>query len=459
MAQQSMLMGLLKTPSQVRQEQQEKLAQDAFARSQQMITGGGTTALPGILSRYGAQAAQRGAMAGAGLLRGVTGGLGQAVGGDMGQRIADLGVTAEERQARSAQDVVKNIDPNDSESLMAAAEQLQLINPRAALALKEKAKQVKVDAFNAEYKQKQLQKLEAEIAKLNNPSSFSFKEKAQLTKDFTPESIKAAVAANDISLLDEKSNPSGKYVVMQRTKGVDRNGQPIIEEILVDKDQVAALTGSSPVVTLDELEGFTAPSPEKKEKQEAAKKASTDAETTPTSQQTDIPGVSGLSVEKNIDFRRQALSDIKSATDLITDVFDPSFEDVTGRVNIVARQAAITTGSDLAPLVSRIDKGAKTRAIAAVKQLGVNPTDTDLQLTLDSAPTPNDPPNVWRDWVENKFIPDLFIQLDAQIGPNDPKVKEVKKELQAQLEASKTSPSTDVRTTSSGTKYTIKRTK
>lgn len=124
MAQQSMLMGLLKTPSQVRQEQQERLMQESLARSQQMITGGGTTALPGILSRYGAQAAQRGAMAGAGLLRGVTGGLGTAVGGDMGQRIADLGVTAEERQARSRQQAISGLNMGDSKSLMEAAKKL-----------------------------------------------------------------------------------------------------------------------------------------------------------------------------------------------------------------------------------------------------------------------------------------------------------------------------------------------
>jgi len=139
MAQQSMLMGLLKTPSQVRQEQQEKLAQDAFARSQQMITGGGTTALPGILSRYGAQAAQRGAMAGAGLLRGVTGGLGQAVGGDMGQRIADLGVPAAERQARAGQEAVAGINYSDPDSMKRAATKLQAINPQAAAQLFQQA--------------------------------------------------------------------------------------------------------------------------------------------------------------------------------------------------------------------------------------------------------------------------------------------------------------------------------
>lgn len=125
MASETTLMGLLKTPSQVRKEAQERLMQESLARSQQMITGGGTTALPGILSRYGAQAAQRGAMAGAGLLRGITGGLGTAVGGDMGQRIADLGIPVEERQARAQQQAMQGYQPGNLQSMKATYEQLK----------------------------------------------------------------------------------------------------------------------------------------------------------------------------------------------------------------------------------------------------------------------------------------------------------------------------------------------
>lgn len=125
MASETTLMGLLKTPSQVRKESQERLMQESLARSQQMITGGGTTALPGILSRYGAQAAQRGAMAGAGLLRGVTGGLGQAMGGQMGQRIADLGVPVEERQARDQMQALEGLQMNNVNSMKQALKRLQ----------------------------------------------------------------------------------------------------------------------------------------------------------------------------------------------------------------------------------------------------------------------------------------------------------------------------------------------
>ena len=124
MADQTTLMGLLKSPQQVRKEAQEKLMEDTLARSQMMITNSGTTALPGIFSRYGAQAAQRGAMAGAGLLRGVTGGIGQAVGGETGQRIIDLGVPMEERQARAQQQAMRG-DLNNPEELRQKIARLQ----------------------------------------------------------------------------------------------------------------------------------------------------------------------------------------------------------------------------------------------------------------------------------------------------------------------------------------------
>lgn len=127
MATDTTLMGLLKTPSQVRREQQDRLMEESLARSQLMLRGmgGGTTALPGIISSYGAQAAQRGAQAGAGLLRGVSGGIGQMVGGETGQRIADLGVPVEERQARMQQQAIQGLRPSDVQSIQNTIQRLR----------------------------------------------------------------------------------------------------------------------------------------------------------------------------------------------------------------------------------------------------------------------------------------------------------------------------------------------
>ncbi len=123
MATNEMLMGLLKTPSQVRNEADEQRRKLSLANAQQMIAGGGTTALPSIISRYGAQASQRATEAGAGLLRGITGGIGQAVGGDLGSRIQDMGVPPEERTARMRQELLRNMG-SDPESMRATADQL-----------------------------------------------------------------------------------------------------------------------------------------------------------------------------------------------------------------------------------------------------------------------------------------------------------------------------------------------
>ena len=173
MADQTTLMGLLKSPQQVRKEAQEKLMEDTLARSQMMITGGGTTALPGIFSRYGAQAAQRGAMAGAGLLRGVTGGIGQAVGGEMGQRISDLGVPMEERQAAMQQQALQGVKFDDPKSIREAANRIRNINPQAAMQLDKNALDLELKQ-SAESRAQQSMQLQVEAG-----------ERAQKTQELT----------------------------------------------------------------------------------------------------------------------------------------------------------------------------------------------------------------------------------------------------------------------------------
>lgn len=129
MVNQTMLMGLLKTPSQVRKESQERLTEESLARSQQILRGisGGSTALPGIIAGYGAQAAQRGAQAGAGLLRGVSGGLGQLIGADtpLGEKTIALGIPLEERQAREQTQALQGVQMGNVESMKQALKRLQ----------------------------------------------------------------------------------------------------------------------------------------------------------------------------------------------------------------------------------------------------------------------------------------------------------------------------------------------
>jgi len=154
MATDTTLMGLLKTPSQIRKESQDRMMEESLARSQMMLRGstGGSTALPGLISSYGAQAAQRGAQAGAGLLRGVAGGLGQAVGGQTGQRIADLGIPAEERQARAQQQALRGVDLSSIDGLKQAYDRLtkEGANPALLEQLSARIDAKEADAFSRE---------------------------------------------------------------------------------------------------------------------------------------------------------------------------------------------------------------------------------------------------------------------------------------------------------------------
>ena len=121
MANDATMLGLLKSPSQTRQDQEAQRSQNSMARSQRQIGG---TGLAGMLSRYGADVMDRASQSGAGLLRGITGGIGSAVGGynsEMGEAINNLGISAEERTAKLGQDAIKNMKSNSPSSIRAAA--------------------------------------------------------------------------------------------------------------------------------------------------------------------------------------------------------------------------------------------------------------------------------------------------------------------------------------------------
>tara|TARA_R110000851_G_scaffold93230_4_gene203164 strand:- start:4977 stop:6533 length:1557 start_codon:yes stop_codon:yes gene_type:complete len=196
MATNGTMTGLLKTPSQVRKDAQSQLMQESFARSQQMISSGGTTALPGIISRYGAQAAQRGAQSGAGLLRGVTGGIGSAVGGDVGQSISDLGVSTDERQARMGQEALQGMNSNDPISIKQAAMRLrQLGLVGAANKLDQKANQLEAQTTNLDFKKKEEARaesrlnMEKERLQMQKDTAQTNKEKAKLDQQVSQLSI------------------------------------------------------------------------------------------------------------------------------------------------------------------------------------------------------------------------------------------------------------------------------
>lgn len=129
-APQSMILDMLKTPQQVREEQLAKMRQDSAAQAQLLAQPvRGTTALPGLLSRFAAgealeqrtdlnKAARRAA--------GAVGGALQVAGYDeAAQQARQALATPEERLAQNRQGILKGVDTGSSKELMLAAKRLQ----------------------------------------------------------------------------------------------------------------------------------------------------------------------------------------------------------------------------------------------------------------------------------------------------------------------------------------------
>lgn len=134
MAQQpSMILNMLKTPQQVREEQLAKLREKSLAQAQILAqpVAGAQTALPGLLRNYAAGIAAEIptdiAKATRGITRGVGGMLGAAGYGEAGKAIAGATVTPEERLATNRQQILKGVNTSDSAQLIEAAKQLSEI--------------------------------------------------------------------------------------------------------------------------------------------------------------------------------------------------------------------------------------------------------------------------------------------------------------------------------------------
>lgn len=352
---------------------------------------------------------------------------------------------AQEKRARNAAvEFIKEADPK-----LAGLVAVGGLNVADALKANREARKLESDIS---YREKQKEKLSAEITKLNNPATLSQKELFTLAKDFTPDSVKAAVNSNDVSLLDPLKDPKeSSYIKVDEQVGVDRNAQPIMKTYLVDKTQVGAITGNAPVVDLKALQsGQATPAP----------KVPAPGETPPPSAapevQAELPGIPGLSSEKNIEMREQAMAETMGAQLLVDDIFSPGFEEIAGAPLVGARAAARFFDTPLAPMAQRMESGAITRAIQVAGDLGVNPTDKDFEVSLKAAPGPNDGPRAWRDWISKQYIPSLKTALASKYGANNPRVIAIQQQLDESITQAQSSQFEE-KTTSTGVKYKVKK--
>lgn len=127
---QSMILDMLKTPQQVRQEQLAKLRQQSAAQAQLLAQPvRGTTALPGLLSRFAAGEAMEQRVDLDKAARRAAGAVGSALemaGYDEAAQTARQALASpEERLAQNRQNILKGVDTSSSKELMLAAKRLQ----------------------------------------------------------------------------------------------------------------------------------------------------------------------------------------------------------------------------------------------------------------------------------------------------------------------------------------------
>ena len=144
----SLLADLLKTPSQVREEQMQKLRAEGLQRAGLLqAPTGARTALPGIYTNIARSGIARAGESAANIARlgsqGLGGLLSAAGAPQAGQALAQATVTPEERQAALTQSLLSQMKPGDPKSMRAVAQQLQQRGlTRAALTLAQQASEL-----------------------------------------------------------------------------------------------------------------------------------------------------------------------------------------------------------------------------------------------------------------------------------------------------------------------------
>ena len=122
---QSMILDMLKTPRQVREEQLDKLRKQSLAQSSLIQPVRGTTGIPGMISQFAQQQAAQIPTDFNQIVRRATGGVGALVGGDQGRAIRQIGISPEEQRAANIQKAMQGYQPGNLQSMKATYDQLK----------------------------------------------------------------------------------------------------------------------------------------------------------------------------------------------------------------------------------------------------------------------------------------------------------------------------------------------
>lgn len=194
-APQSMILDMLKTPQQVREQQLAKMRQDSAAQAQLLAQPvRGTTALPGLLSRFAAGEAleqrtdlDKAARRAAGAVGSGLGMLGQT---QAAEAVRGAFRTPEERLAATRQQMLSGQDTTDSTKLMQIAKQLSAAgDQQGAQILTQQAMQLDSAAAQRGLVQAQAEQARAKAAQATASAEKQTEETRQMKEIFPLEKI------------------------------------------------------------------------------------------------------------------------------------------------------------------------------------------------------------------------------------------------------------------------------
>jgi hypothetical protein len=275
---------------------------------------------------------------------------------------------------------------------------------------------------------------------------------AELAKEFTGESVAEFGRTNDPAVLVQrnKDKPSN-YVVMSSVVGYDNNGQPITENLLVDKEQVGSLTNNAAVIDVKDLSGKSMvtdnvnkpvkpPEQSEEEKQQVVR----------------LVGTAGMSLKDAQELRAKTERDMIEIKNLFNMLNNPSASNVLGLAKLPNRKAQEFLETEEGVLSRSFEMNAIQGAIQSAKLLGVNPTDKDFQKSLESRPNMNDGVETWRKWAKDSMLPAIVSDMRSKFPTDDKRAQQLISVVETIAnDISKTSQKPVNQKTSTGTSYTI----
>lgn len=248
---QSMILDMLKTPQQVREEQLNRLRERSLAQSALVQPVRGTTAIPGMISQFAQQQAAQIPTDFNQIVRRATGGVGALVGGEQGRAIRQIGISPEEQRAANLQKAMQGYQPGNLQSMKATYEQLKAANAPApvlmqisdAIQKQEEVVRQRLQAQKAKQSAVQyLQRMNPDIAQLVAADSMPVDEAIKtVNKALEPITVGKSVIA--------KKPGTDKYEVVYSAPA-----EPKTTYRLLTEEQIAANPTLTPGIAYQENE-------------------------------------------------------------------------------------------------------------------------------------------------------------------------------------------------------------